>query len=218
VRGSALDTYPDVAGVILAGGRSRRLGHDKAFERVGGQPLIERVIFSLSFLDTLLVVTTSRRLPGLAAQLAGVRVVADIKPGLGPLGGIYTGLLSTEASYVLVAGCDMPFLQPRLLKYMLQFRCQFQAVVPRISGLTEPLHAVYSRDCLPVIERYLKGERPKVSDTLGALKVRYVEDVEISALDPEHLSFFNINSAADLHRAVELARKMTSAQGPAEVK
>lgn len=212
MRCEALDTYPDVAGVVLAGGGSRRLGRDKAFEKVGGQPIINRVISALSFLHTVVVVTASQRLPALSAQLTGVHVVADIKPGLGPLGGIYTGLAAAGARHILAAGCDMPFLQPPLLKYMLRFRHQFEAVVPRTSGLVEPLHAVYSRDCLPVIERHLEDERPKVSDILGSLRVRYIEDEEIDALDPEHLSIFNINSAADLERASELAQRMASAR------
>lgn len=190
-----------MASIVLAGGRSVRLGRDKALEDVGGRPLIRQVIDRLSALgDETIVVTSQRtRLPEL-----GVTKVIDVYPDKGPLGGIYTGLRATSSPCSLVVACDMPLLNVDLIHYLFRQWPGFDAVVPRVAGSVEPLHAVYSRSCLRAIEAALLENRLQVNGFFDEVKVRYVEESEIDEFDPQHLSFFNVNSDSDLERAREL--------------
>lgn len=190
--------------IVLAGGKSLRLGRDKALEEIGGQSLIEWVIGRLLPLgsEIILVTSSSDQLPDL-----GVRRVIDIYPGKGALVGIYSGLKVSSSFHSLVVACDMPFLSVALLGYLIELCPGFDIVIPRVGSYVEPLHAVYSKNCLSPIEAMLQKGKLKVSDLLNAVKVRYVEDAEIAKFDPERLSFFNINSEADLERAGTLLEK-----------
>lgn len=184
--------------IVLAGGKSLRLGREKALEEIGGRSLIERVIERLSLLGNEIIVVTSSsdQLPDL-----GVKRVIDSYPGKGNLVGIYSGLKEVASSNALVVGCDMPFLNIDLLRYIMELSPGFDVVIPRVNEGVEPLHAVYSKNCLAPIEVYLREGRLKIFDLLPELKVRYVDNAEIERFDPRHLSFFNINSEADLERA-----------------
>lgn len=192
--------------IVLAGGKGLRLGRDKIVETVGNISLLERVIFYLSLFsrDIIIVTASEQSLP----QFIGypkLRIVADTYPGKGPLGGIYTGLVASNSRYNLVVAGDMPFLNQALLHYMIQLCDDFDLVVPRLGSMVEPLHAVYSKGCLAPIENLFKQGNLKVSDLLTLVRVRYVEAEEINQFDPKHLSFFNINTEADLKIAQELA-------------
>ena len=101
----------------------------------------------------------------------------------------------------------MPFLNQALLRYKVQLSVNFDLVVPRVGNLTEPLHAVYTKDCLAPIERMVKRGELEIYSLFNLVKVRYVEAEEIERYDPGHLSFFNINTAADLKKARELDRE-----------
>ncbi len=191
---------------VLAGGKGLRLGRDKIVETVGNISLLERVIFYLSLFsrDIIIVTASEQSLP----QFIGypkLRIIADTYPGKGPLGGIYTGLVASDSLYNLVVAGDMPFLNQALLHYMIQLCDDFDLVVPRLGSMVEPLHAVYSKGCLAPIENLFKQGNLKVSDLLTLVRVRYVEAEEINQFDPKHLSFFNINTEADLKTAQELA-------------
>ncbi len=134
-----------------------------------------------------------------------VRTVFDLYPGKRALGGVYTGLVHSTSFHNLVVACDMPFLNTELLRYMIELSSGFDAVVPRLGGKVEPLHAVYSKNCLTPIEELMEQGDLRVYRLLDLVKVRYVEQREIDRFDPEHLSFFNINTKADLEKAEELA-------------
>lgn len=196
----------DISCVVLAGGKGLRLGRDKIVETVGNISLLERVVTNLSSFDSdIIVVTAGKRSLPQFIEYPRLRVVADIYPGRGPLGGVYTGLAASNSFYNLAVACDMPFLNQELLRYMIQLADGFDLVTPRLGNLVEPLHAVYSKGCLAPIENLLKQDNLKVSELLTLVKVRYVEAKEINQFDPEHLSFFNINTKADLKTARELA-------------
>ncbi len=193
--------------IILAGGKGLRLGKDKVLEIFGNKFLLEQVISRISPLcnDIILVIAAQQTIP----QLTGyqkLKIVTDVLPNKGPLGGIYTGLAASDSLYNLVVAGDMPFLNQNLLRYLLQLANDFDLVVPRVDKLVEPLHAVYSKKCLPTIKNMIEHGRLSVSVLLGMVKVRYVGAEEIDRFDPGHLSFFNINTRADLERARELAR------------
>jgi molybdopterin-guanine dinucleotide biosynthesis protein A len=185
----------DVAGVILAGGKSRRYGENKALVAVEGVPLIERVADVLGSLFHRVVLVTNS--PDEYKHLH-LPMFEDLVKDLGPLGGILTGLsVITEEAGFLVA-CDMPFLNPALIRYIIRIRGRFHVVVPRIRGDLETLHALYSRECLPALWKFVHAGEYQVFRFFKEVAVRYVEENEIRSHDPELRSFININRPEDL--------------------
>ena len=192
--------------IILAGGKSSRLENDKVLETVGNRSLLQRVISGVSLLSNdIIIVTASEQTVPECIDYPKLRIVTDICPGKGPLGGIYTGLATSTSFYNLVVASDMPFLNQALLRYMIQLSANFDLVTPRVGDLVEPLHTVYTRNCLAPIEHMIKQGKLRVNLLFSLVKVRYVEAEEIERFDPKHLSFFNVNTEADLKRARELA-------------
>jgi len=186
--------------IVLAGGKSLRLGREKALEKLDGQSLVERVITRLSRLGGQIILVTATEEQALLPHLK-VKRVLDVLPGKGALGGLYSGLKAASTHYCLVVACDMPFLNVALLQYLMKLSPGFDAVIPRLGGRLQPLHAIYSKDCLGPIEAMLEECNIKVTDLAARVKTRYVEDKDIATFDREHLSFFNINSESDLERA-----------------
>ena len=195
--------------VILAGGKGLRFGQDKVLEAVGNRSLLEQVVSRISQLSCDIIVVTARErtFPRLASYLKP-KIVTDTFPDKGPLGGIYTGLTTSASFYNLVVACDMPFLNLDLLRYMVDLAEDFDMVIPRLASLVEPLHAVYAKSCLTAIEGMFQQGNLSVRNLLDLTTVRYIEAEEIDRFDPEHLSFFNVNTKADLIKARELATRM----------
>jgi molybdopterin-guanine dinucleotide biosynthesis protein A len=152
----------------------------------------------------LLVVTSQEQFRLITAAKLKGRLIVDIYPGKGTLGGIYTGLTSTDSFYSLVVGCDMPFLNRALLCYLIDIAPNFDVVVPRIDDMLEPLHAVYSRNCLAPIKELIDKDVLAISQLFKLVKTRYVDKDEIVKFDPRCLSFFNINTLDDLRKAKDL--------------
>jgi len=195
----------EVSGIVLAGGQSRRLGRDKAVEPVGGRPLICRVVERVAQVSDEVVVVVADQARGTALPLpAGHRIALDLYPGKGSLAGIFSGLSSARAEWGIVVACDMPFLNLALLHYMLSLRQGADAVVPMLEGRPEPTHAIYAKGCLPYIERRLKADDLKIAGFFDEVRVKYVEEADITRFDPDHLSFFNVNTPGDLDRALAL--------------
>jgi molybdopterin-guanine dinucleotide biosynthesis protein A len=193
-----------VSGIVLAGGQSSRLGTDKSFVNVNGQSLIEQIVAKLARLsdDVIIVTNSPEKYDRLEAKLVG-----DIYPGKGALGGIYSGLRAAANAYSLVVACDMPFLDLNLLRYMILLACGHDVVIPRIGGLLEPLHAIYSQSCLEPIDRLLARGGLKIIDFFSEVRVRYVEEDEVDIFDPQRLSFFNVNTPNDLEEVKKLVRR-----------
>ena len=197
-------TRRPISCIVLAGGEGKRLGTDKAFLQIGGRVLIEGIVEKMARIgDEVIIVTNSPQRYGYLEA----RVVGDVYPGKGALGGIYSGLRAAHSHHSLVVACDMPFLDLRLLRYMILLSPGQDVVIPRVGELTEPLHAIYSRRCLQPIERVLAGGSLKIIDFFPEVRVRYIEEQEIKLFDPQCLSFFNINTPADLEKARNLAGK-----------
>ena len=186
-----------------------RLGRDKALETVNDRYLLQRVVSRLSsFNSNIIIVTAAKRpLPHFNGY-PKIIMATDTYPGKGPLGGIYTGLATSDSVYNLVVACDMPFLNQALLRYMIQLSTNFDLVVPRWDGMVEPLHAVYSKTCLAPIESLLKQGTLNIARLFTLVKVRYLEAEEINRFDPNHLSFFNVNTEVELKRARKLAKEI----------
>jgi molybdopterin-guanine dinucleotide biosynthesis protein A len=193
-----------VSGIVLAGGHSSRLGMDKSFVNVNGRSLIEQIVAKLTRLsDDVIIVTNS---PEKYDHLEARRV-EDIYPGKGALGGIYSGLRAAANAYILVVACDMPFLDLNLLRYMILLARGHDVVIPKIGGFLEPLHAIYSKSCLEPIDRLLARGGLKIIDFFPEVRVRYVEEEEVDIFDPQHLSFFNVNTLSDLEEMKKIARR-----------
>jgi molybdopterin-guanine dinucleotide biosynthesis protein A len=199
----------DVSCIVLAGGKSSRLGRNKVVEKIGNQSLLERAISALLPLEceVIVVAGANSSLPELK-DYPEVKIVKDIYPGKGSLGGIYTGLVSSKSFHNLVIGCDMPFLQIGLVKYLFEIAYGYDVVVPKLKdGIFEPLHAVYSQNCIVPLELLVKQDILKILELYEMVTVRYVGLQEIERFDPQHVSFFNINTEMDLKSGRELAGK-----------
>jgi len=191
--------------IILAGGKSSRLGRSKALQIIDGKSLIQRVVDRVTILSAEIIIVTAHGEAISCYSSVETKTVADIYPEKGPLVGIYSGLISASSSRVVVVGCDTPFLSVSLLKYMTQICSVYDVVVPRIKNKLEPLCAVYSKNCSVPIQRLLEQNELRIDKLFSMVKVKYIEEDEINRFDREHLSFFNINNQADLDRARKLA-------------
>lgn len=195
-----------ITAIVLAGGKSLRLGRNKALEPLLGKSLVEHVVDRLRPLAAQLLIVTSgeQALPSLDKTEA----LNDVYPGKGPLGGIYTGLLAARYSHSIVVGCDMPYINTELLRSMADLAPEFDAVIPRLSQTkVEPLHAVYAKSCLDKMKIHLAKNQLAIQEFINELHIRYVEREECLRFDPQLLSFLNINSQSDLDRALALASK-----------
>jgi molybdenum cofactor guanylyltransferase len=196
----------EISGIILAGGRSLRLGHDKVLEKIGDKSLLERVVSRIDpFSKNIIIVTAHERTFAPLAKHPKVKIVSDIFPGQGSLGGIYTGLVESSSFYNLVVAADMPFLNESLLRYMIEKSDGYDFILPRVDDLFEPLHAVYSRNCIAPIKSILDQGKKVIIELFDYVRVRYIETEEVERYDPKHLSFFNINTKEDLELAREIA-------------
>ena len=195
----------DITGIVLAGGKSSRLGREKALERIGGKRLIKRVVDTLVPISyEVLVVTSNEQFENISSLDLKARTIIDIYPGKAAFGGIYTGLMGASTQFGLVVACDMPFLNSDLLSYLIQIASGFDIVIPKVKGKIEPLHAVYSRNCLANIKQLIENSVLQILELLDLVKTRYVGDKEVDKFDPEHLSFLNINTQEDMRRVEKL--------------
>jgi len=196
--------------IILAGGKGLRFGQNKALETISGKSLLQWVVDSLAAVSTEIIIVTLERACFASFAMtyplsSRIRVIGDVYPGKGPLGGIYSGLVTSSCLRAIVVGCDMPFLNAALLEYMTQISSGFDIIIPRTRKGVEPLCAIYSKNCLASIHRLVKQNELRISELFNMAKVKYVGEDEIDKFDAEHLSFFNINTKADLDKARKLA-------------
>jgi len=205
----------DVTGAILAGGRSSRLGTDKALVTVGGKPLIERVADALTAVCEHVILVTGR--PETYAFL-GLPTVSDLYPGRGPLAGIHAALWHASTPLVFMSACDMPFVTAELVRLALSRSEGYDAVVPYPDGQAEPLQGLYHRRCLIAIEESIAAGQTSVRGFLDRIAVRRLERPEIQRIGDPSLIFFNLNTASDLARAEALAAALAAGTAGAPVR
>ena len=191
-------TQQPITGVILAGGKSSRMGQNKALMSLGGKRLVDRVVEVMrSVFDDLLMVTNT---PDVYADLS-VPMVRDVWPEKGSLGGVYSAIYHATTPYCLVVACDMPFLQAAMLRYLITQMADYDVVVPDVLGELQTLHAIYSKACLPPIERRLEMHRLRIVGFFPAVRVRTVTASELEPYDPALLAFQNLNTPEEFQAA-----------------
>jgi molybdopterin-guanine dinucleotide biosynthesis protein A len=193
------DPIAEASAIVLAGGRSSRMGSPKALLPIYGTPLILHIIRALRrrFADILIVAAPDQELPPLPA-----RIVRDEVAYQGPLGGLYYGLRAARGNVSFVISCDVVFINLPLISHLIEKMGRFDVVVPTWQGRLQPLHAVYRSGLAALAKRLLDlGELRPVSlyDMVPTLKT---EEEEIRQFDPEGLCFFNINTPDDYQAAL----------------
>ena len=191
--------------VIQAGGQSVRMGENKALKPFLGRPLVQRVVERLApFADELLLTTNQ---PEDFAFLK-LPLFTDIKPGRGPLGGLYTALVSAKYPFVAVVACDMPFASAPLLMAAAGFLNQDEAdvVIAEAAEGFEPLHAVYRREtCIPAIESAIDADQWRMISWFPRVKLRRLTPDELRHYDPQGLAFWNVNTPDEFSQAEQRA-------------
>jgi molybdopterin-guanine dinucleotide biosynthesis protein A len=196
-----------VSGFVTAGGRSSRMGRDKAWLELDGQTMIERVITAIKAVTTdVSVIANSAEYKRL-----GLPVYADTHIGIGPLEAIRTALANASTSRVLLVGCDLPFVTAELFSFLLSLKGDDQAIVPvGADDRLEPLCAVYSTNALSSVIRLIENDGRKVSLLFERIRTRLVTFDEIRHLPGAELFFENVNTQEEYSRALEVLHKLRS--------
>ncbi len=184
-----------ITGLILAGGKSSRFGKNKALVELDGVRLIERVIRVMGSVFQRLIILTNT--PQEYAYLK-LPMVEDLIKGLGPIGGLYTGLESISDDAGFFVACDMPFLSEPLIRHMVEIRDDFDVVLPKIDWKIEALHGLYTKRCLPTIKELIDSQEYQVIRFFPKIHVKYLDEDEIKEFDPQLKSFFNVNKPNEL--------------------
>ncbi len=190
--------FPDCSGVLVAGGRATRMaGLPKGLLRVGGEPIAARTlrIFRRIFGATLVVANDRSPYAGLGAPIVG-----DLLAGKGAPAGVHAALSAATTPWIFTAACDMPFLSEGPVAYLAERRGDARAVLVRWGGRLEPLHAFWSRECLPVFEDALCSGAPSLQELARAVSAHVVEEDEWRAVDPDGRALENVNTPADAVR------------------
>lgn len=195
-----------ISGAILAGGKSSRMGRDKAVLEIGGKRLLDRLVEGLGQIFPEVMIVADTQVP--SAEV-GVPVVRDLIPEKGALGGIYTATATATRPWVFVIACDMPFFNPRLIRHLASLRGDWDAVVPYTNDW-EPLHALYAKTCLPHMERQVHSGDLKIARFFPHVRVRRVDMEELAGYDPQGLSLFNMNTPEELAQAEQWWRQLVT--------
>ncbi len=185
-----------MTGIILSGGENSRMGANKAFLTRDGERLIDRTVKIFKDLFREVILVTNDPLEYLDLD---VQIVTDIYKKKKALGGIYTGLFYTSCDHAFVTACDMPFLNERFIAYMMEQIRDDDIIVPQTADGLQPLHAIYSRRCLPAIKNLLLQDKLKVTGFYKGLKSLYIPEEIIKTYDPEFRMFLNINTPEDVN-------------------
>lgn len=192
-----------VTGVILAGGQSKRMERrNKALFPLGRESIIACTVrlFRRLFDEVLIITNTFD-----PYQDLGCRLVADILPGNDSLGGLHTGLMEAKSSHSFLAACDMPFLNEKLIRRQMELCEDYDVVIPVSSYGYQPMHSIYSKNCIGPIERQIQQGDLKIVRFFPEVRVREFGVEEIHPIDPEELSFFNVNAPVDWEQAQKLS-------------
>ena len=210
-----MDTYVSytssaLTGIILAGGKNIRMGKNKAFIQVNGRRIIDRTAALLHEIFEHVILVTNEPL---TYSHLNLEIVADLIPESSALIGIYTGLFYAATPYCFIVACDMPFLNRKVIDYMVSIRKDYDVVIPVLDDGCHPIHALYSRRCITPIKQLIRTGNFKITDFFNRVRVRKVTPEELRAVDPPMKAVLNINTPEDLER-VERQEKLDSGDHP----
>jgi molybdopterin-guanine dinucleotide biosynthesis protein A len=192
------DKKSNITGIILAGGKNSRMGTNKAFLEIDGTRLIEKTIYIYRELFSEIIIVTNDPLSYL--EFTGATLVTDIYKGKGALGGIYTGLFYSRNPYAFVSACDMPYLDKEFIEYLAGLSGKHDVIVPEPAEGYQPLHAVYSRNCLPSIKRLLMLDKLKVTGFYRDMRVQGISEEQILPFNKDGRLFQNLNTPEDMEK------------------
>jgi molybdenum cofactor guanylyltransferase len=197
--------------IVLAGGRSSRMGADKAALRLGGFTIIERMVAELTRgFDEVVIVAGARSIAPASVLAAGsVRMLRDPVAFEGPVKALRLGLGAIRAEVGFACACDLPFVNVRLAAELCAMAAGHDAAIAKVAGRLQVLHAAYRKSCLPAIDTMIGREERRLQDLVPVLDARIVGEDEVLPYDLELLSFFNVNTPEDYAQARKLAAKLT---------
>ncbi|MBU4317525.1 MAG: molybdenum cofactor guanylyltransferase [Proteobacteria bacterium] len=191
------------SGVILAGGENKRFsGENKAFLEVGGKRVMDRIIevFRQCFTEIIIVADQPEKYSEFDAL-----IVTDLFTLRSSLTGLHAGLFYASNPFAFFSACDTPFLRKELIECVLAHTDpRYDAIMPETPGGLEPLCSAYSRQSLPVMERFIQGGKLKIQRVFSSKKLRRIPEARLRKADPDLVSFFNINSPSDLETAKDM--------------
>lgn len=191
----------NATGIILAGGKSSRMGQDKALLQLEGETLISRSIRELKrYVNEVIIVDNQQD----KYPFSGVKRIKDNYQGLGPLAGIQAGLRAARGDYAFIMACDMPFFDGKIIKLLINNSPGFQVVVPRIHGYLEPLCALYAKSCLPIIENNIEKKNYKIVDIYSHVRVEYLNEAMFKEIADPYYMFANINTYEEYRKVCPL--------------
>lgn len=196
----------EAAAIVLAGGKSTRMGTNKALIKVKEQRMLEAAVKSLSEEFPQVLISANDN----SYEDFGVPVFSDIFKNSGPLGGIHAGLKYSGYYTNFFTACDMPFIDTRLALYMVEAAKGFDAVVPRIGDYYQPLFAVYTKNCLDAVEERMFAGRKKITSFYDLIKIRFIENDELMKFGDPDTMFFNVNTPGDLQTAKAIVGRETN--------
>jgi len=188
-------TKENITGVILSGGKNRRMGTNKAFLNINGTKIIERTVGLLKDIFSEVLIVTNVPLSYLHLKAT---LVTDILADKGPLGGLYSALFFASHSRVFVCACDMPFLQRNFIEYMVQQPPTYDIIVPDAGDGLQPLHAIYAKSCLPTVRNALEQNKLKMTGFYKGFNVLVIPEGVVNTYDPSKKMFLNVNTGDDL--------------------
>ena len=200
-----------VAAIVLAGGRSSRMGENKAFMPFKESCLLEEVVKVLSKLfEEIIIVTENVKELECFSKYSNLRIIPDMNfhGDKNSLIGMYTGLSKCKAPFAFITGCDMPFLNSSLINYMMgKVNVNTDLVIPYYGGHYQPLHGIYGKGCLKPMELLLENRTYKINKFFGHVNITKIDLEEIQKFDRELKSFLNINTQVDYNKALKEMKK-----------
>ena len=184
-------------GIILSGGLNRRMeGRNKALLKLDGLSFLEHIVSTLNeCFGQLLLVTKNHEF----YENSSFRIIKDIINVHSPLAGIHAGLVNINADYGFCTSCDTPLLKTEFVRILIdEIDPEYDIIVPSSGSYYQPLCAVYSKRCVPIIENYLKNGNVKTDGIYELLKVKRIDYEQLQRVDPQLKSFINVNTPEDL--------------------
>ena len=187
-----------MTGIILAGGKNSRMGTNKAFLKIDGIRLIDNILAVYKKIFSEIIIVTNDPLS--YTEFSDSIVVTDIYKEKGALGGIYTGLFYATHDYSFVAACDMPFLSEDFIIYLTGQIGKHDIIVPELSEGFQPLHAIYSRNCLSHIKKLLIADKLKITGFYKEVRLLSIPEEKIKSFNKDGRLFLNFNTQKDLEK------------------